>query len=129
MLRGGHKTQRIASALTFIERYYKDGDTFLNCIVIGDETWVSFVNVETKEQSKQWMHKHSSNKSKNLNKRCLPKSRWQRFLGQGSSSGGKIHATRDDDEDDDDDNNNNHNNNNNNKPTTDVHCETLKNTS
>jgi hypothetical protein len=24
--------------------------------VTGNETWVSFVNIETKEQSKQWMH-------------------------------------------------------------------------
>jgi hypothetical protein len=27
--------------------------------VTGDETWVSFVNVETKVQTKQWMHPHS----------------------------------------------------------------------
>jgi hypothetical protein len=32
--------------------------------IIGDKTWVSFVNVETKEQSKQWMHIHSRNKPK-----------------------------------------------------------------
>jgi hypothetical protein len=39
---------------------------FLNHIVrvIGDESWVSFVNVETKEQSKQWMHTYSPNKPK-----------------------------------------------------------------
>jgi hypothetical protein len=30
------------------------------------------VNVETKEQLKQWMHTHSPNKPKNLNKYCLP---------------------------------------------------------
>jgi uncharacterized damage-inducible protein DinB len=36
----------------------------LNHIITGDEMWVSFVNAETKEQSKQWMHTHSSNKSK-----------------------------------------------------------------
>jgi hypothetical protein len=49
-------------------------DEFLNHIiqVTGDETWVSFVNTETKEQSKQWMHTHSSNKPKSLNKQCLP---------------------------------------------------------
>jgi hypothetical protein len=37
----------------FLERYHKDDDEFLNHIVrvTGDETWVSFVNVETKEQS------------------------------------------------------------------------------
>jgi hypothetical protein len=48
----------MASALTFLERYHKDGDEFLNHIVrvTGDETWASFVTVETKEQSKQWMH-------------------------------------------------------------------------
>jgi hypothetical protein len=54
----------MASALTFLERYHKDGDEFLNHIVTGDETWVSFVHVETKEQSKQWMHLHLSNKPK-----------------------------------------------------------------
>ena len=28
----------------------------------GDETWVKFVNVETKQQSRQWTHTHSPNK-------------------------------------------------------------------
>jgi hypothetical protein len=60
----------------FLERYHKDGDAFLNHIIriTGDETWVSFVNVETKEQSKQWMHTHSPNKPESLNKCCLPES-------------------------------------------------------
>jgi hypothetical protein len=59
ILTGAHKTQIIASALIFLERHQKDGYEFLNHIVrvTGDETWVSFVNVETKEQSKQWMHR------------------------------------------------------------------------
>jgi hypothetical protein len=37
----------------FLKRYYKDDDEFLshNVRVTGDETWVPFVNVETKEQS------------------------------------------------------------------------------
>jgi hypothetical protein len=45
----------MASAFVdFLEQFHKDGDEFLNCIqVTGDETWDSFVNVETKEQSKQ----------------------------------------------------------------------------
>jgi hypothetical protein len=44
----------------FLELYRKDGYEFLNHIarVAGDETWVSFVNVETKGQSKRWMHTH-----------------------------------------------------------------------
>jgi hypothetical protein len=63
----------MALALTFLERYNKYGDEFLNHIgrAPGDETWVSFVNVETKEQSKQWMHTHSPNKPKNF-KQTLP---------------------------------------------------------
>jgi hypothetical protein len=62
MLTDAHKMQRMASALTFLERYCKDGNEFLNHIVTEDETWVSCVNVETKEQFKQWMHTHSPNK-------------------------------------------------------------------
>jgi predicted nucleic acid-binding protein len=44
----------------FLEQYHKDGNQFLNHImwVTGDETWVSFVYVETKEQSKQLIHIH-----------------------------------------------------------------------
>jgi hypothetical protein len=30
MLMDGHKTKRMASALTFLERYHKDGDEFPN---------------------------------------------------------------------------------------------------
>jgi hypothetical protein len=71
-----HKIQRMASALTFLEKYHKDGDEFLNHIVgvTGNEIWVSFINTEIKEQSKQWMHTHSSNKLESLNKYCLPES-------------------------------------------------------
>jgi hypothetical protein len=51
MVTGAHKKKRIVSALTFLERYHKDGDEFLSHIVrvTGAETWVLFVNVETKE--------------------------------------------------------------------------------
>jgi hypothetical protein len=54
--------------LIFLERYHIDGDEFFSHIVriTNDETWVSFVKVETKEQSKQWMHTHSPNKPKNF---------------------------------------------------------------
>jgi hypothetical protein len=51
ILMGAHKTQ----SFDFLERYHKDVDEFLNHIVrvTCDETLVSFVNVETKRQSKQ----------------------------------------------------------------------------
>jgi hypothetical protein len=48
--------------LTFSERYHKHADKFLNhtAQVTGNETWVSLVNVATKEQSKQWIHIHQT---------------------------------------------------------------------
>jgi hypothetical protein len=58
----------MASALTCSEQYHKDSDEFLYHIVgvTGDETWVLIMNVETKEQSKQWMRTHSPKKQKKL---------------------------------------------------------------
>jgi hypothetical protein len=62
---GTHKMQIMASAFVdFLERYHNDDDEFLSNIIAGDETWISFVNAETKEQSKQWMYTHSPNKPK-----------------------------------------------------------------
>jgi hypothetical protein len=58
MLMGVHKMQRMALVLIFLEQYHKGGSEFLNHTVLvpGDDTCVSFVNVETKKQSKLWMH-------------------------------------------------------------------------
>jgi hypothetical protein len=63
---GCTKMHRMVSALTFLEQHHKGGNEFLNhnVQVAGDETWVSFVNVKTKDNLKQWMHKHSPNKPK-----------------------------------------------------------------
>jgi hypothetical protein len=59
---------------TFLESCQKDGNEFLNHIVrvTRDETWVSFMNVETREESKQRMHTHSPNKPKKF-KKCARK--------------------------------------------------------
>lgn len=64
MLSTDHKTQRMASALSFLTRYANEGNVFLKSIVTGDETWVLYDNPETKEQSKQWMHTASPSKPK-----------------------------------------------------------------
>jgi hypothetical protein len=48
-------TQNAENCIAFVdllEQYGRDGDEFLNHIT-GDENCVSFVNVGTKEQSKQ----------------------------------------------------------------------------
>jgi histone-lysine N-methyltransferase SETMAR len=99
-----HKTQRMASALTFLELYHKDGEEFLNHIITGDETWVSFVNVETKEQSKQRMHKHSPNKPKKFKqtlsaRKLMATVFWDRkgmlmaeFMQQGTTTMSEVHC-------------------------------------
>jgi histone-lysine N-methyltransferase SETMAR len=66
MLTDVQKTQRMALVSTFLQYYDDEGDEFLDKIVIGDETWVKFANVETKEQSRQWMHTHSLLKPRKL---------------------------------------------------------------
>jgi hypothetical protein len=48
-----HKTKCMGSALSFLERYKKDGDEFLTQIVTSDETWVSHVTPEIKQQFMQ----------------------------------------------------------------------------
>jgi hypothetical protein len=65
------KMQRMALALTLSEQYHKDGDEFLKHIfqVTVHETWISFVDVKTNEESNQWMHTRSPDKLKGLNKR------------------------------------------------------------
>jgi hypothetical protein len=88
MLTGAHKTPRIASALTFLEQHHKNGDEFLNHIVrvTGDETWVSFVNTETKEQLKSKKFKQTS---------ACQKADGSCFLGLKRSADSGIHSTKD----------------------------------
>lgn len=64
MLTDVHKTKRLSSALTFLERYHNDGDDFLSQIVTGDETWVAYVTPESKQQSMEWRHSDSPRKVK-----------------------------------------------------------------
>jgi hypothetical protein len=82
----------------FLERYHKDGDEFLIRIILvtGDESWVPFVNVETKEQSKQWMHTHSPSKLKKFERTsACQKADGSSILGQERSDDSGIHAARD----------------------------------
>lgn len=55
-----HKTQKMGAALYFLHHYHNKGQDLLNKIVIGDETWVQYQNVEMKDESKQWKHSESS---------------------------------------------------------------------
>jgi hypothetical protein len=62
-----HKMQRHFIAIQQRWRIFQSHCTL-------DEAWVSFVIVESKEQSKQWMHTHSPDKLKKLFNVCLPES-------------------------------------------------------
>lgn len=64
MLTEVHKTKRLGSALTFLERYDVKGDEILSQIVTGDETWVAYVTPESKQQSMEWRHSTSPKKVK-----------------------------------------------------------------
>lgn len=55
--------------LKFLERNSAEGDKYLDIIVTEDKTWVNVMNVEIKEQSKQWMHSNSPKMSKKFNTR------------------------------------------------------------
>jgi len=51
MLTEEHKKHCVACALTFLMHYHKEGGGMLSHIVTGDETWVSHITPESKQQS------------------------------------------------------------------------------
>jgi len=59
-----HKKQCVACALTFLICYRKEGDGMLSHIVTGDETWVSHITPESKQQSLHWKHTGSPKRKK-----------------------------------------------------------------
>jgi len=64
MLTEEHKKQCVACALTFLMHYHKEGDSMLSHIVTGDETWVSHITPESKQQSLHWKHTGSPKRKK-----------------------------------------------------------------
>jgi len=52
----GAQNQCVACVLTFLMCYHKEGDGMLSHIVTGDETWVSHITPESKQQSLHWKH-------------------------------------------------------------------------
>jgi len=56
MLTEEHKKQRVPCALTFLMRYHKEGNAMLSHTLTGDETWLSHITPESKQQSLHWKH-------------------------------------------------------------------------
>ena len=50
-----HNIHRMAATRKFLDQYRAEKDEYLKRIVFGDETRVSYVNTETKQQSMEWM--------------------------------------------------------------------------
>ena len=45
------KGKRMIASLNHLQRYAEEGDKFLDRIVTGDETWVLYYTLESKQQS------------------------------------------------------------------------------
>jgi len=60
----GAQKQRVACALIFLMRYHKEGDGMLSHTVTTDETWVSYITPESKQQSLHWKHTGSPKRKK-----------------------------------------------------------------
>lgn len=54
-----HKKKRMGSAMQFLKLYHEFGDSLLDRIVTGDETWIYYYTPENRRQSQQWKHKDS----------------------------------------------------------------------
>ncbi|GFR22588.1 histone-lysine N-methyltransferase SETMAR [Trichonephila clavata] len=80
LLTAEDKEKRFASSLEFLIRYDEEGDDMLSRIVTGDETWVSHITPELKQQSMEWRHTSSPSRSK-PNKRCQCSRLWQQCSG------------------------------------------------
>jgi len=59
-----HKKQHVACALTSLICHQKEGDGMLSHTVTGDETWVSHITPESKQQSLHWKHTGSPKRKK-----------------------------------------------------------------
>jgi hypothetical protein len=95
MLTEEHKSKRMGAALTFLERYYHEGDTFLDQIVTGDTTWVSHIIPESKRQSLEWHHSYSPAKPPKIPTDVVnPNSTSQSFFRPERRPSGEIHAQR-----------------------------------
>ncbi|GFV37883.1 uncharacterized protein TNCV_2662961 [Trichonephila clavipes] len=71
-----YKDKRFASSLDFMIRYEEVGDNMLSRIVIGDETRVSHITTESKQQSTEWQIHPLPSRSK-PNKLCQSVRLWQ----------------------------------------------------
>ena len=59
LLSADDKSRRIQLSRSFLGRYEREGEEFLNRIITTDETWLYHYDPETKQQSSAWKHTSS----------------------------------------------------------------------
>lgn len=73
MLTDENKAKRLEISKKNLERFQREGDSFLDRIVTCDETWVAHYEPECKQQSMQWKHTASPVKKKFRAQRSVKK--------------------------------------------------------
>lgn len=58
------KDQRVAMCQDLLEQYETEGESFLDRIITGDETWCHHYSPENRRQSMEWKHADSPTKKK-----------------------------------------------------------------
>ncbi|GFX75153.1 histone-lysine N-methyltransferase SETMAR [Trichonephila clavipes] len=64
LLTAEHTEKRFAISLDFLIHYEEEGGDMLSRTVTGEETWVSHITLESKQQSMEWRHTSSTFKVK-----------------------------------------------------------------
>jgi histone-lysine N-methyltransferase SETMAR len=64
MLTQEHKENRMQVCQDLLNQYEADGDSFLDRIITGDETWCHHYKPELKTQSMEWRHVNFPSKKK-----------------------------------------------------------------
>ena len=64
MLTPKQKDHWVTVSQKLLKQYEAEGDTFLDQIVTGDETWCHYYKLESKQQSMKWHHSHSPSTKK-----------------------------------------------------------------
>ena len=64
MLTQEHKEHRMQVCQDLLNQYEPEGDSFLDRIITGDETWCHHYEPESKRQSMEWRHANSPSKKK-----------------------------------------------------------------
>jgi histone-lysine N-methyltransferase SETMAR len=64
MLTQEHKERRMQVCQGLLNQCEAEGDSFLDRIITGDETWSHHYEPESKRQSMEWRHVNSPSKKK-----------------------------------------------------------------